>query len=132
MKYSKEMTHDIVELLKEGGNRTDVVKIVGIHYDTFMEWMKRTEFSEAIKKAEAEGKQEHIRVIKKAAEKTWTAAAWWLERKYPNEFGLKNREADQSERDEIPQRMAERAAALLKRLEARPKDVSTNGNGVHP
>jgi hypothetical protein len=29
---------------------------------------------------------DHIKVIKEASKKTWQAAAWWLERRYPSEY----------------------------------------------
>jgi len=90
MKYSKEKTKEICKYLEQGLNRTDVVILADICYDTFLEWMKKPEFSEAIKKAEVKCKKFHIDIIKKAAEKTWTAAAWWLERKYKDEFALRH------------------------------------------
>ncbi|MDZ4296107.1 MAG: hypothetical protein U1A16_01925 [Patescibacteria group bacterium] len=41
-------------------NRTDAVVLADIHYDTFCEWMRKADFSEAIKKAETECKQRNI------------------------------------------------------------------------
>ena len=131
MKYGPEMTHEISTLLSNGSGRVDACALVDISYETFTQWMKIAEFSEAIKKAEATCKQRNITIIQKAAIKTWTAAAWWLERKHPDEFGLRNRETDEDK--EVPQRMAERAAELLKKMEGHRATASgTNGNGpVH-
>lgn len=53
--------------------------------------MKKPDFSEPIKKAEATCKQRNIQLIQRAALTTWTAAAWWLERKYPKEFATRQR-----------------------------------------
>lgn len=131
MKYSPEMTHEIATFLQNGNGRVDTCALVGISYETFSRWMKEEEFSEAIKKAESICKARNIAIIQKAALTTWTAAAWWLERKHPDEFGLRNRETQ--EEKEIPVRMAERAAELLRKLEGgKPVAASTNGNGVHP
>jgi hypothetical protein len=132
MKYSPEMTQEIATYLKGGNNRTDACVLAGISYETFTVWMQKPEFSECIKKAETECKFRMIGIVQKAAIEHWQAACWWLERKHWNEFALKNQNPE--ERD-IPVRMAERAAELLRKLEGgKPKDAvaNSNGNGVHP
>lgn len=50
-------------------------------------------FFDDIEKAEAEAKLKRLARIEKAAEdpKYWTADAWWLERKYPDEFGRREK-----------------------------------------
>jgi hypothetical protein len=83
------MTQEICKHLAAGMGRVDSCILSDIHYDTFCEWMKRAEFSEAIKKAEASCKERNIALIQRAATKSWQAAAWTLERKYPMEFGIK-------------------------------------------
>lgn len=128
MKYGPEMTAEIAQLLQNGASRTDACALVSIVYDTFSDWMKKPEFVEAIKKAEATCKQRNVTIIQKAAIKTWQAAAWWLERKHPEEFALKHRESEQEK--EVPVRMAERAAELLNKLEV--SRGSANGKPVHP
>ena len=54
-----------------------------------MRWLKKSEFCEAIKKAETECKARNINVVQKAAITTWQAGAWWLERKHRDEFALR-------------------------------------------
>jgi hypothetical protein len=44
-----------------------------------------------ILRAEAEQKAENIAAIRKHRDKTWTSAAWLLERMYPDEFGERKR-----------------------------------------
>lgn len=89
MKYGKEITEQICKTLSEGMGRVDSATLAGIHYETFTQWMKKPEFSDAIKKAETKCKQRNIAIIQKAALTTWQAAAWWMERKHPEEFALK-------------------------------------------
>jgi len=91
MKYGPEKTEEICDLLRVGSNRTDACLCADIHYDTFCEWMTKTDFSERIKKAEAECKNRNIKLIQKAAITTWQAGAWLLERRYPDEYALRNR-----------------------------------------
>lgn len=90
MKYGEDMTNEIVKHLETGMGRVDSCILAGISYETFTEWMKKPEFSEAIKKAETRNKQRNAVIVQKAAEKSWQAAAWWLERKYRDEFAKRD------------------------------------------
>lgn len=45
-----------------------------------------------VKKAEADAITRNVAIIQKAASKSWTAAAWWLERRYPGDFGINRKE----------------------------------------
>ena len=89
MKYSKEKTQEICKRLELGMGRVDTCILSDISYETFTEWIKKSEFSEAIKKAEVKCKERNVSIIQKAAISTWQAAAWWLERKCHTEFALK-------------------------------------------
>lgn len=91
MKYSPEKTQEICKRLEIGLMRTDSCTLSDISYETFTQWMKKSEFSEAIKKAELRCKERNVSIIQKAAITTWQAAAWWLERKMPEEFALKSK-----------------------------------------
>ena len=65
----------------------------GISYETFRTWQtEKSVFSVAIKKAEAECKVARIQTILKASKKSWQAAAWWLERRCPDEYGRNAKE----------------------------------------
>lgn len=43
-------------------------------------------FVAALKRAEADALARNVAIVQQAAAKHWTAAAWWLERRYPDEF----------------------------------------------
>ena len=54
MKFSDELTEKICKHLKQGATITTTCEAVGIHKDTFYEWMKKkSDFSDAIKKTMA-------------------------------------------------------------------------------
>jgi hydroxylamine reductase (hybrid-cluster protein) len=78
--------------IQEGNTFEDSCTISTISRAEFYAWKSKdskqyhSEFSDAIKKARILGKAEHIRNIKTASRKYWTASAWWLERQYPAEF----------------------------------------------
>jgi len=71
--------------------------LAGIHYTTFLNWMKRGEkdktgeffkFFEEVKKAEAIAESVHIKNIKDAGKSgVWQADAWMLERRHPEKWG---------------------------------------------
>jgi hypothetical protein len=90
LKYTPENVAQITEYLSGGNNREDTCVLVGIHRDTFYTWLnEHPDFSDAVKRAEAECKGRNIALIQKAATKSWQAAAWWLERKHNREFALR-------------------------------------------
>ena len=49
------------------------------------------EFVESTKKAEAEAICRNVAVINVAARTQWQASAWYLERRYPDDYGRKDK-----------------------------------------
>jgi len=115
MKYSKKLIKQIADDLLKGIGRVTAVKNANIKYQTFLDWIdgkipekvlkrcktptlrkkKKYEFSELIKRAEQEYRQSlkelaEISVVSHM-EKNWTAAAWYLERKHPDEYAQSNK-----------------------------------------
>jgi hypothetical protein len=91
-KYSPEIIKEIYKYIEAGVPNRHAAQSVGISEDTFYEWLKIfPEFSEAIKKAHAKAVARNAINIQKASEKTWTASAWWLERREPADFGVKQK-----------------------------------------
>lgn len=78
----------ILEALRQGSTRTAAAAAAGIDKSTLFEWLRIFPiFSDAVKKAEAEAELSSVQTIRKAAADTWQAAAWWLERRRPAEWG---------------------------------------------
>ncbi len=102
-KLTPELQDRIVELIRAGNYIETVCQAVGIGKTTFYRWLERGrnsktkkgkfwEFWNAIKKAESEAEAFYLDQIRKAAvEGRWQAAAWYLERKYPDRWGRKDR-----------------------------------------
>lgn len=101
MKYTTETVAEICKWLRAGNSQKDSAILSGLPESTFYDWQREKEsdgtnnpnyhvdFVEAIKKAEQECKARNIAIIQKAAEKSWQAGAWYLERRYHDEFALK-------------------------------------------
>ena len=87
-KYSPEIVALICEGIAKGMPFKYAAARAGISQDTFCEWRTRyPEFSEAIKRAEADGMYANLKRIGQAASKGDTASAkWLLEHRYPEEF----------------------------------------------
>jgi hypothetical protein len=87
-KYSPQMQSALCKWLRKGCSFKDACAMEGISYETFRTWQsEKSAFSVAIKKAEAECKVARIQTVLKASDKSWQAAAWWLERRCPEEYG---------------------------------------------
>jgi hypothetical protein len=81
-KYNEERSGQIIDCLKAGNTRTAAAALAGIDQDTLTNWINRySDFSEAVKKAEAEAETRSVKIIQEAANHSWQAAAWWLERR---------------------------------------------------
>lgn len=78
----------IVQAIGLGATYARAAAAAGITYETLNEWRKDdSEFSEAINKAEADRVAKALQAIQRAATDSWQAAAWYLERRYPSEYG---------------------------------------------
>lgn len=87
-KYTSETVDKIVQALKLGATRRLACAYAGISEDTFANYMQRSDFSDAVKGAEGHGAIQWLAKIEKAAnEGSWQAAAWKMERLYPQEYG---------------------------------------------
>lgn len=92
-KYTEERAERIITALGAGNTRTASALYGGVDYRTFDRWMQRYgSFAAAVQKAEADAEVRHVANIAKAAQDgTWTASAWWLERRRHEEWGRKDR-----------------------------------------
>lgn len=88
-KKTEQRVEALLQSLRAGASRQRAAALAGIHRDTLYEWMKQDPaFSDAIEKAEAFAESRFLARVATAAEneKSWQAAAWILERRFPNEW----------------------------------------------
>lgn len=92
-KYTPERVEKITNAVAVGATFTHACNYAGIDLDTFARWRRRyTEFAEAIKEAEGKAVIGWLARIEAAAkEGAWQAAAWKLERRYPQDFARRDR-----------------------------------------
>lgn len=86
-KRTDDRVEKICEALRIGNARKASAAYAGICEKTFYNWLRfDTEFQEAVRRAEAEAECRNVQVIQEASERSWQAAAWWLERRRPADW----------------------------------------------
>jgi transposase len=107
------MAQRVVDAVKRGLPRRETALMCGIGESTLYDWMRdNPELASRIKRAETEGELELIETIKSASERQWQAAAWLLERRYPERYGRRDGERPLSEQE--AEAMVAEAAKLVK------------------
>lgn len=98
-KFTPEIRKALIEAIIAGLTYTHACQIVGIDYVTFTLWRTKGsklesadeegyfDFFNALTRAETNASTVMMAHIRKAATDDWRAAAWWLERRYPKEYG---------------------------------------------
>ncbi len=99
-KLTKELQSKIIEFIRAGTYNETACLACGLGESTFYAWLDRGEketrgiyrdFLEAVKKAKGEAEARNLMIIQKAGDTNWQAAAWYLERVYPDKYGRRDR-----------------------------------------
>jgi len=98
-KLNKEITIEVTKRIRAGNYIKVACEAVGISQTSYFDWLKKgeqgieqyAEFLGAIKKAEAEAQVNFVAIIASQAPTQWQAAAWWLERRFPDKWGRKEK-----------------------------------------
>jgi hypothetical protein len=97
-KFTPATADLIVQLLSAGNYITVAVRAAGVSRQQFHEWLERgtsgldadveyADFRERVELAKAQGESRNVAHIASAARENWQAAAWLLERMYPDRWG---------------------------------------------
>ena len=91
-KLNDETETKLLQAIQLGSTHAMACAYAGIGERTFYDWMSRNvQFKQKIKEAEAKGAVTWLAKIEKAAtDGSWQAAAWKLERRYPNDYGRRD------------------------------------------
>ncbi len=98
-KLTPELQDDVVKRIRAGNYIKVACQAVGISHTAYFDWLKKgqegkspyAEFLDAIKKAESEAHVNYVAIVASHAPKQWQAAAWWLERRFPDKWGRRDR-----------------------------------------
>jgi transposase len=94
-----ELQEKILRYLKLGAYVETAAAAAGISRDCFYKWMRRgakgekpyKAFADAVEQALAESEVRDLGIILGAAQTQWQAAAWRLERRFPDKYGRHDR-----------------------------------------
>jgi hypothetical protein len=99
-KLTDEVQKRFVDAIRAGNYYETACHYAGIDYSTFRRWMQKgeeqksgafREFCEAVKKAEAESEMRMVTLWQKQAVDNWQAARDFLERRFPDRWGRRDR-----------------------------------------
>ena len=126
-KLNKELTDEIVKRIRAGNYIKVACTAVGISQTAYFDWIKKgedgispyAEFLGAIKKAEAEAEAHvnYVAIIASQAPTQWQAAAWWLERKFPDKWA--KREKIEISQEQVSSKEVETIEARFSHLSAK-------------
>lgn len=86
-KRTPERVARIIGALENGCTRRAACAVGQIDQVTFERWVNRfDDFAVAVKEAEGRAEAYAIAIIRRAMPDQWQAAAWYLERKHPDEW----------------------------------------------
>lgn len=139
-RLTEEMVEQAIKLKGDGLSNEDIICALGVYQSTFYRWIGdpknrlQRALSEGLKKEESEFKHTLLTTIRAAAlarNQYWTAAAWLLERKYPDEFGRCERVREGAEDGSAPRAVLGVAVApvVQERLPGLGDDAPSLGEG---
>lgn len=93
-KQSDARVEAILNALRTGCTRRAAAAVGGIHHATLYRWMDDdATLRDAVEKAEDEAEAHFTSLVARAAAdpKSWTAAAWWLERRKSGDYSRRDK-----------------------------------------
>ena len=94
-KLSASIQERIVSGIRSGNYAVQAAAAAGVHRSTYYRWLERgkeassgkyRDFFEAVERANGEAEVSMVAIIRKAAIDKWLAAAWLLERRFPQRW----------------------------------------------
>jgi len=99
-KLTEEKIQLASKLIGAGNTVKTIYGALGVSKQTWYNWLDKgskaksglyRKLYEEVEKAESRAESRYVTIIAQAAEENWQAAAWMLERKYPERWGRKDK-----------------------------------------
>ncbi len=132
-KFTPEREAAILEAVRAGNYLETAAHLSGISKTTLYEWRDHyPNFANALEKARAEAEANCIALVKSAAIENWQAAAWWLERSFPDKYGRRTRvehggEVTIHEQSDFDKEIAALLDEMARRSETQAVQAASNG-----
>ena len=103
-KYTDELVTKLCQAIELGATYELACNYAGITFETFRQWReKKPEFAARVHEAEGKATVKWLAKIEQAAtDGAWQAAAWKLERRYPQAYGRTVQEQQHTGKDGAP------------------------------
>ena len=91
---TSKQVEKLLEGLRHGMTRRAASAYAGMHHATLYRMLAAdATLATSVENAEGEAEAAYTKLVANAAAdpKNWTAAAWWLERRHPDQFGRRDR-----------------------------------------
>ena len=86
----KAQQKGLLKAVAAGNTYQTSCRVMKVSHTTFQHWREMNPaFKLEVEQAEAGAISRNVAVIQEASKKYWQAAAWWLERKYPEDWALR-------------------------------------------
>lgn len=112
-RLSRDDIREAEKMKAAGCLNKDIAAYIGVAEETFSRWVNhpksdnQRQLGQALKRAEAKRKRDLLVTIYNAAASKinpkWQAAAWLLERQYPDEFAQRQRVQAEAKVEAVPQ-----------------------------
>ncbi len=89
---TKDVALDLQEKILRGLTEEQACELVGVSYDTYSKWLVNYPlFKEFIRRVKSQVEFEALKHVQDAMSGgTWSASAWFLERKWPQRYGKRD------------------------------------------
>lgn len=100
-KLTKALIEQVANLMRAGNYAETAAAFAGIAKSTLFQWLRDgardsaagkhtmlAQFSDSVKRAEAQAEASALSRIRLSAEKSWQADAWFLERRFSNRYAM--------------------------------------------
>ena len=134
---TESIANRLVDLVRRGNFLAVACKACGVTPSQLHKWLERghsgdshyRDFALRLHAAQAEAEIDLVETLNEAASRDWKAAAWKLERKYPDRYGprLEARIESQVTDERIATLTAGEARKRLKLLQGGPSGPSSSG-----
>lgn len=134
--FSQAAADAVVKNLREGAYLETSAAAAGIDRFTLRVWLKKgnredrrkldtpyARFARRVRTAQAQAEMDDVRVIRDARSESWQAAAWRLERKYPERYGRKDRTDEKTIDAAVEKRLRE----MLDLAQSAANRIATEG-----
>lgn len=126
MPKSQKHRDDLLDNLRSGMSIVAACALSSVSRSTYYNWIKDEQWNEEVQAAIRFGEAVHVARISTASVDDWRASAWFLERRFPNEWGPKQELNVQTSNQDGG---ASLVVAMIEQTDQRVKELEEDDDG---